>query len=64
MQQYKELKMHPSYWVLHKEFWTEEFNSLDKDIANIVMTSPYSAEAQGLEKKVIRKIEDALLSRV
>jgi len=62
--QYKELKMHPSYWVLHKEFWTEELNNLNKDIADIVITSPYSAEAQELEKKVTRKIKAALLSRV
>jgi len=56
--------MHPSYWVLHKEFWTEELNNLNKDIADIVITSPYSAEAQELEKKVTRKIKAALLSRV
>ena len=61
--QHKELKLHPSYWVLHKKFWTEELNSLDSDIANIVMTKPYSVEAQSLEKKVTRKIKDSLLSR-
>tara|TARA_B100000809_G_scaffold205781_1_gene207676 strand:+ start:244 stop:438 length:195 start_codon:yes stop_codon:yes gene_type:complete len=55
-----ELKLHPSYWKLHKQLWTEEFNDLDKEIAHRVINDPYSTEAKLLEKKVIIKIKQAL----
>tara|TARA_B110001454_G_C12362066_1_gene284719 strand:+ start:205 stop:393 length:189 start_codon:yes stop_codon:yes gene_type:complete len=56
-----ELKMHPSYWVLHKKFWQEEYDVLDKDVATEVMRDPRGAEAYGLEKKVRSKIRESLM---
>ena len=58
---HKELKLHPSYWVLHKKFWQEEYDSLDRDIAGEIMRSPKGALAYGLEKKVRFKIRESLM---
>ena len=57
-----EIKMHPSYWVLHKKFWIEEFNILDKDIGDKVMTYPQSPEAKWLNRRVNVRIKDSLLT--
>ena len=56
-----ELKLHPSYWVLHKRFWQEEYDTLDKDVAAEVMRNPRGQEAYNLEKKVTFKIKEQLL---
>jgi len=56
-----ELKLHPSYWKLHKQLWTEEFNDLDKEIARNVISDPHGTEAKLLEKKVISKVKNVLL---
>jgi uncharacterized protein YdcH (DUF465 family) len=56
-----ELKFHPSYWKLHKKFWTEEYNNLDSEIARVVVNSPHGTEAMLMEKKVTSKIKDALM---
>jgi hypothetical protein len=56
-----ELKLHPTYWTLHKKFWQEEYDNLDKEIAESVMLNPEGDEAWRLEKKVISKIKESLL---
>ena len=64
MQDTHQLKQHPSYWKLHKQFWTEEFNSLDTYIAQAVMHNPMGAEATQLEKKVSIKIKDSIHKKI
>ena len=56
-----ELKLHQSYWELHKKFWTEEYNNLDSEIARVIIDKPHGTEAQLMEKKVISKVKDVLL---
>jgi|TARA_B100000676_G_C18089393_1_gene858147 hypothetical protein len=56
-----ELKLHPSYWTLHKKFWQEEYDNLDKEVANNVMQDPQGDAAWQLEKKVTSKIRENLL---
>ena len=56
-----ELKLHPSYWALHKKFWQEEYDNLDKEVANNVMQDPQGDAAWQLEKKVTSKIKNNLL---
>jgi len=58
----KELKLHPSYWVLHKKYWQEEYDNLDRNSANQVMVNPKGKEARDLEKKVTFKIHRDLPS--
>ena len=53
--------MHPSYWVLHKKFWQEEYDDLDRDISDEIMRNPKGAEAYNLEKRVRRKIRENLM---
>jgi hypothetical protein len=56
----KEIKLHPSYWVLHKKYWQEEYDNLDKFSASEVMSNPTGYPARNLEKKVIFKIRQNL----
>jgi hypothetical protein len=57
----KELKLHPAYWKLHKKYWQEEYDVLDKAVANEIMRDPKCPAAISLEKKVIFKIRKNLL---
>ena len=63
MNELNELKLHPSFWTLHKKFWNEEFNKLNKDTGAKVINNPYCIEAREIEKKVISKIRQSLLTR-
>tara|TARA_Y100000588_G_C13939548_1_gene789409 strand:- start:230 stop:424 length:195 start_codon:yes stop_codon:yes gene_type:complete len=63
MNEISELKLHPSFWTLHKKFWNEEINNLDKSIADIIVNNPYSPEARRLNEKVIVRIKKSLLTR-
>ena len=50
--------------MLHKKFWQEEYDNLDKEIAGSVMRDPKGEDAWRLEKKVISKIKEDLLNPV
>jgi len=62
MTKYKELKMHPLYWTLHKKFWQEEYDNLDKQSAAFVMKDPQGEEANILNRKVNTRIKEYLLT--
>jgi hypothetical protein len=57
-----EIKLHPSYWALHKKFWIEEFNTLDKGTGDKIMACPQSHEAKWLARRVNVRIKDSLLT--
>ena len=59
----RELKQHPSYWVLHKKFWQEEYDNLDRAIAERVVSDPKGREARMLEYQIHRRIKADLLQR-
>ena len=59
----KELKLHPSYWVLHKKLWQKEYDDLDRETAAEVMSNPQSHPAILLEKKVNSRIKESFLTR-
>ena len=49
------------YWTLHKEIYWKELLELDKKIQTKIMSNPDCTEAEMLEKKVNRIIEDRLV---
>ena len=59
-----ELKLHPAYWILHKKFWIEELNTLDKVIAEQVIKFPHGEESKNLNRLVNRRIKEDLLTQV
>jgi len=59
----KELKLHPSYWILHKKLWQKEYDNLDRETAAEVMSDPQSQSALILEKKVNIGIKESFLTR-
>ena len=53
-------KDHPKYWVIHKEVYYNELDSLDDEIRNIITTKPYDSSTRMFNSKVDRLVEDKI----
>ena len=56
-QKYKD---HPQYWSIHKEIWTDELDTLDDEIRDIIMTSPYDSATRSFNVRIDRLVSDKL----
>ena len=56
-------KDHPKYWVIHKEVYYNELDSLDDEIRNIVTNKPYDSSTQNfntmINRLVVEKIKES-----
>ena len=55
-----ETKDDPSYWKIHKQVWYQEYDKLDKYIAQKIMNHPDGREAKALNKRVNLIVTDKL----
>jgi hypothetical protein len=53
-------KEHPKYWVIHKEVYYNELDSLDDEIQNIITTKPHDSSTKMFNSKVDRMVEDKI----
>jgi len=56
-QKYKD---HPQYWSIHKQIWTDELDTLDEEIRDIVMTSPYDSTTRSFNIRIDRLVFDKI----
>ena len=56
-------KEHPKYWVIHKEVYYNELDSLDEEIRDIVMNKPHDSSTRifntRIDRLVIEKIKES-----
>jgi len=56
-------KDHPKYWVIHKEVYYNELDSLDEEIRDIVTNKPYDSSTRifntRIDRLVIEKIQES-----
>ena len=56
-------KEHPKYWVIHKEVYYNELDSLDEEIRDIVTNKPYDSSTRifntRIDRLVIEKIQES-----
>ena len=56
-------KDHPKYWVLHKEVYYNELDSLDDEIRDIIMNKPHDSSTRifntRIDRLVIEKIQES-----
>ena len=53
-------KEHPKYWVIHKEVYYNELDSLDDEIRDIITNKPYDSSTRIFNSKVDRLVEDKI----
>ena len=56
-------KDHPKYWVIHKEVYYNELDSLDEEIRDIVTNKPYDSSTRifntRIDMLVVEKIKES-----
>ena len=53
-------KEHPKYWVIHKEVYYNELDSLDDEIRDIITNKPQDSSTRMFNSKVDRLVEDKI----
>ena len=56
-------KDHPKYWVIHKEVYYNELDSLEEEIRDIVTNKPYDSSTRifntRIDMLVVEKIKES-----
>ena len=53
-------KDHPKYWVLHKEVYYNELDSLDNEIRDIIVNKPYDSSTRIFNSRVDRLVVEKI----
>jgi hypothetical protein len=56
------IKSHPEYWNTHKKIWQQEYDNLNSDTREIVMTQPSHSVTRNFNVQIFREVERKLLS--
>ena len=53
-------KEHPKYWVIHKEVYYNELDSLDNEIRDIIVNKPYDSSTRIFNSRVDRLVVEKI----
>jgi len=53
-------KDHPKYWVIHKEVYYNELDSLDEEIRDIVTNKPYDSSTRIFNTRIDMLVVDKI----
>ena len=54
-------KSHPDYWKIHKEIYQQEYDNLNSQAREIVMSQPSHTITRDFNVQVFREVERKLL---